>query len=261
MLTWDGLIEQAKILNLPLNKQRAIVREYAQTIILKGIYQADLGKKLFFIGGTALRFAYGLKRFSEDLDFDANKNLTFMDFKQILKVCNTTLEKEGIENSTTCKEKGSLLIGQIKLTNILQNYNITKLKDEKLMIKFELNRPKWNLTAESAVINRYGYLFTAMLANKSVMFSEKIIAFLNRKRGRDIYDIIFMLQNKFPIDNHILKANGYELSTKELILNRIKSLKNNDLHYLTKQVEPFLLQEEEKDFIINSANYIKALLA
>ena len=50
MLTREGLQEQAKLLGLPLNKQRAIIREYTQTIVLKAIYQSEIGRKLPVVG-------------------------------------------------------------------------------------------------------------------------------------------------------------------------------------------------------------------
>ena len=241
MLTPEGLKEQAELLKLPLNKQRAIVREYAQTIILRAIYQTDFAQKIFFMGGTALRFAYGLKRFSEDLDFNAEK-LSLADFKEILASCSKALEKEGFTCEISQKERTSLLIGQLKLTNILQNYKITPLKSEKLMVKVEINRPVWHMETESAVVDRFGYLFSILLMSKGALLSGKVDALINRFRGRDIYDVIFMLQRKFPL----------KVELKQVILERIENINPNELMRLSKQVEPFLVDEEEKDFVVNA---------
>ena len=259
MLTLEGLREQAKLLGLPLNKERAIVREYAQTIVLRAIYQTNYGQKIFFMGGTALRFAYGLKRFSEDLDFNAEK-LSLSDFKRIITVSKKTLEKEGFACEVSAKERNSLLVGKLKLTNILQNYKITNQKAEKLMIKVEVNRPTWAMETESAVVDRYGYLFSILLMNKGALFAEKADALINRCRGRDIYDAVFMLQRKFPIDESVLKAKGWGKNPRQIILEHIENIKPQELIRLSKQVEPFLLNEEEKDFIVNAKTYIRALL-
>ena len=249
MLTPEGLKEQAELLKLPLNKQRAIVREYAQTIILRAIYQTDFAQKIFFMGGTALRFAYGLKRFSEDLDFNAEK-LSPADFKEILASCSKALEKEGFTCEISQKERTSLLIGQLKLTNILQNYKITPLKSEKLMVKVEINRPVWHMETESAVVDRFGYLFSILLMSKGALLSGKVDALINRCRGRDIYDVIFMLQRKFPL----------KVELKQVILERIENIKPAELMRLSEQVEPFLVDEEEKDFVVNAKTYIGKLL-
>lgn len=248
MLTFEGLMEQAKLLGLPLDKQRAIIREYAQTIILRAIYRSDMGLKMFFMGGTALRFAYGLKRFSEDLDFNA-EDLPFADFKEVLQLCGKSLKKEGFECEVSQKERGTLLLGRLKLTDILQNYKITRHKDEKLMIKVEINRPVWQMKTESKVLDRFGYLFSILLMDRGMLFVGKISALINRKRGRDIYDAIFMLQKKFPVDE----------KSKQAICEHIESIAPEELVRLSKQVEPFLLDEEEKNFIVNARTYIKAL--
>ena len=45
------------------------LREYCQLIVLKVLDDIGGFKHLAFVGGTALRILYSLKRFSEDLDF------------------------------------------------------------------------------------------------------------------------------------------------------------------------------------------------
>lgn len=259
MLSLEGLTEQAKLLGLPLDKQRAIVREYAQIIILRALYQSDFGQRMFFMGGTALRFAYGLMRFSEGLDFNV-ENLSSADFKKVLIISRQALRKEGFESEISQKERTTLLVGQMKLTDILQNYKITALKKEKLMIKIEANRPTWRMEKDSVVVNRFGYLFSVLLMSKGTLFAEKLDAFINRFLGRDIYDVIFMLQRKFPIDRCVLKAKGFRLEPKQIILERIEEIEPAKLIRAAKQVEPFLLNAEEKDFVINAKTYIKALL-
>lgn len=259
MLTLKELRRQAELLRLPLEKPRAMAREYAQIIILRALCQSEFGQKMFFMGGTALRFAYDLGRFSEDLDFNAEK-LSFTDFKEILSVCQKAIRKEGFESEISQKERKTLLVGEMKLIDILQHYRITPLKKEKLMIKIEANRPTWQMETDSVVINKFGYLFPVRLMAKGALFAEKVNALLNRCRGRDIYDVIFMLQRKFPLDSSILETKATNLKPEELISRRIEQIEPEQLTRLAKQIEPFLLNGEEVDFIINAQTYIKALL-
>ena len=49
--------------------QEQIVREEYEMVILRALFESELGKSFVFKGGTALRLAYGSPRFSEDLDF------------------------------------------------------------------------------------------------------------------------------------------------------------------------------------------------
>ena len=259
MLTPEGLKEQAKLLGLPLNKQRAIIREYAQTIVLKAIYQSEVGQKLCFKGGTALRFAYGLGRFSEDLDFNG-KGLTAEEFSAVITICRKALTHEGFKCVTSVKTREKIQAGWIKITNILQEYKITNIKAEKLMIKLEVSNPDWSVQSEPAVIDRYGYLYTISLMEKGAIFAEKIDALLRRCRGRDIYDLIFMLRNKFPIDQQVFAAKGWQAEPRQAIQECIDAIKPAELPRLAKQLETFLLKNEEIDYVLNAKTYVKALL-
>src|SRR3990167_6448225 len=53
--------------------QEQIVREEYEIIVLKTLFESEIGKSFVFKGGTALRLAYGSPRFSEDLDFSVVK--------------------------------------------------------------------------------------------------------------------------------------------------------------------------------------------
>ena len=46
-----------------------VVREEWEMKVLKVLAESEIGGKIFFKGGTALRLGYGSPRFSEDLDF------------------------------------------------------------------------------------------------------------------------------------------------------------------------------------------------
>jgi predicted nucleotidyltransferase component of viral defense system len=49
--------------------RRCLVREYLQARILESFQDHGVFLRWVFLGGTALRFLYGIPRFSEDLDF------------------------------------------------------------------------------------------------------------------------------------------------------------------------------------------------
>jgi len=46
-----------------------LVREDLQILILKILFDLGMFKNFAFVGGTALRIIFGLRRFSEDIDF------------------------------------------------------------------------------------------------------------------------------------------------------------------------------------------------
>ena len=65
--------------------QEQIVREEYEMIILKQLFESELGKSFVFKGGTALRLAYGSPRFSEDLDFSVIENFPKKKLDSLLK--------------------------------------------------------------------------------------------------------------------------------------------------------------------------------
>ena len=52
-----------------VEEYRNALREIIQEIALSGLHRAGFFDRAAFYGGTALRIFYGLRRFSEDLDF------------------------------------------------------------------------------------------------------------------------------------------------------------------------------------------------
>ena len=64
--------------------ERGLLREYLQFLILEIIFSSNISTKLSFLGGTCLRIVHGIKRFSEDLDFD-NKELSSKEFISLAK--------------------------------------------------------------------------------------------------------------------------------------------------------------------------------
>ena len=64
---------------------RNIAREYLQARILENLQKMGAFVPLAFQGGTALRFLYGLRRFSEDLDFSLENGKNAFDFEYYLQ--------------------------------------------------------------------------------------------------------------------------------------------------------------------------------
>ena len=73
---------QAKKLKIDITQ---LVREFWETVILKGLFESPDGKYLIFKGGTALRLVYGSSRFSEDLDFSLMKDKLKGNFSGLIK--------------------------------------------------------------------------------------------------------------------------------------------------------------------------------
>ncbi len=252
-------MEEAKSNGLPVLKKRGILREYLQVITLNSIYKHKLGKFMFFTRGTALRFFYNLPRFSEDLDFDT-PDMNFEEFGEILDYVRKGLAKEGFSLKVYSEQRNDLYVGELFFEDLIKRYGITDQRGVDLMIKAEVYKPPWKLRQESAVLSLYGYNFTAVLLEKGHMFSEKLLALFNRKRGRDIYDTLFMLKKRFPINEDVLAVNKIKGSPKEIILKHMEGLSEKDLKFLAGQVKPFLFKEDDVELILNAPLYAERFL-
>jgi len=92
------------------------------------------------------------------------------------------------------------------------------------------------------------------------MFAEKLCALFNRNRGRDIYDTLFMLKKKFPVNTAVLAANKVKGEPRELILNHLKGLSKKELIFLANQIRPFLFKEDDAELVLNSTAYAERFL-
>ena len=259
MLSLDYLSEEAKSNGLPILKRRAIVREYLQVIILNSIYKHKYGKLMFFMGGGALRFFYNMPRFSEDLDFDT-RGLTTEKFKEILGNVEGGLLKEGFSPRISSEERNNLLIAELYFRDLMKLYKVTDRRGLDLMIKIEVYKPAWDLQAEPSVLSLYGYNFSAILLAKGNLISEKLCALFNRKRGRDIHDILFMLKRRFPFDESVLRANKIEGSPGQIILEYLTKLPERELKSLANQVKPFLFKEDDVELILKAPLFAERFL-
>ena len=64
-------------------RARNIVREYLQAAVLESLQRAGALVPLAFQGGTALRFLFGIRRHSEDLDFALERPGANYDFRRL----------------------------------------------------------------------------------------------------------------------------------------------------------------------------------
>lgn len=262
MLTYEVLLEQAKVRGMPLTKTRGILREYLQVLILKEIYKSEAGRSLYFTGGTYLRLVHNLKRFSEDLDFNTDK-LTKSSFENMIKKVKAGLKYLNIEASVRFNHWDNILSGQLAFPSIEKSYNIISRfsKKEGIIIKLEANRPKWKIKKENEVIAGFGEVYPCVCTDKSALFADKIDAFNNKMRGRHIYDIIFMLSNKYPIDRNVLKLLKIDGNPLEAIKKRLNVLTASDLRHQAETLRLFLFEESEADLVMQAKSIIPALLA
>lgn len=261
MLTYDSLLEQAKLRGMPLTKIRGILREYLQVLILKEIYRSSAGKKLFFTGGTYLRLVHNIRRFSEDLDFNTAR-LAKKEFESLLKKVSLELGRSGIYSAVRFQSWGNIYCARLIFPQIEKNYGaISKYsKKEGIIIKIEANRPRWRVKANAEVISGFGEFYPCVCTDVSQLFADKVDAFTKKDRARHLYDIMFMLSNKYPVDKRVLSGFGFKQGPSEVILKRLEKISKPDLKKQAEALRPFLFDEKEADLVAQAHTVLAGLV-
>jgi len=238
--------------------RRNILREYLQYKILDIIFNSEFSNRLIFMGGTALRIVYGNTRFSEDLDFD-NLGLSEKEFKELSLLVKKGLELEGYVVEVDNVFKGAYRC-IVKLPEVLFNNKLSVIKEEKIMIQIDTVAQKFEYIPERKIINKFDVFTEIKVVPLSILLSQKFFAVFNRKRdkGRDFYDILFLLQLIKPDYAYLKDKLGIsnESELKEKILLKID---RSNLEDLSKDVEPFLFNPSDRKKILLFGDYIKQI--
>jgi len=248
-------IEQYYPNNLRLFKKN-ILREYLQYKILEIIFNSRHSKNLSFLGGTALRIIHGNTRFSEDLDFD-NFNFSKNDFSSLTKEIENGLGKEGyrVEIRNVFREAYRCYI---KIPRILFDNEISNLEGEKLMIQIDTVESSFDYEPDKKILNKFDVFTQISITPLDVLLSQKIHAAFNRRRpkGRDFFDIIFLLSKTKPNYDYLSQKIKIE-NGKELKRKMVSSAKKINFKELVKDVEPFLFDPKDSKKIEMFPEYIK----
>ena len=234
-----------------------IVREFLQLILLRILSEAKYFQGISFVGGTSLRFLYQLQRFSEDLDFSVTQKESY-DFTKIIDTIKIHLEKLGFHFDLKVNEQKIVQSVYVKFISILQELELSPLKDEKLSIRIEIDtNPPGGWKNEMSILNNV-FIFPIWHFDLPSLCATKVHACLFRKfhKGRDFYDLVWYLSKKVQpnyelLNNAILQTENVNLNLdsgnlKNFLLDKIVEM---DFAFLKKDVEPFLINRAEANLI------------
>jgi len=244
-------------------RERNVLLEYLQTQVLKALSLGSFNDKLSFLGGTCLRFVYGIDRFSEDLDFDLIKRRGFkLDLLQEELVKN--LELQGFQVDARNKTTENIHIVFLKFRNVLLEFGIRAHREEKLLIKFEIDfDPCKKIETVTRLIDAYNDRFPIVANTLPTIYAQKIIAMKNRpyQKGRDFYDLIWFLAQKDLEPNYpLLREKGVPVSNKKEAVGALrKFIAKSDLKQAAREARPFLYYPEKAKWILDFPKYIEAL--
>lgn len=227
-----------------------ILKEYLQLMILDYLSSTPYIRKMAFIGGTNLRLVKGIDRFSEDLDFDC-KNFSKEEFTEMTNGIVRFLERSGFRIETRDKENPKLTAFRRNLyfPELLFDLALSGHKEERFLIKIESQDQGIRYETIMTNIKRCGFFFPFPVPSDGVLCSMKIAAMLARSKGRDFYDLMFLLSQSKP---------DYDFLSKRCGINNLDAFKE----ITRKHLDNVDLKKKQKDFehlLFNRANSAKIL--
>jgi len=247
-----------------------VAREYLQILVLKILADAQVFQGMAFIGGTALRILYQIRRYSEDLDFSVIAKSKY-DFDSITAVIKRELALQNIAVELKLQRgenKHSAVDNcMIHFTTILQEAGIAVARDQKLSVKLEVDtNPPEGAVLTDTIVNA-DFIFPVRHYDISSLMAGKLHAIMFRRfsKGRDFYDLLWYLSRKTEPNLTLLSNAIFQTAHKRIPLENgawIKvlgeKLERTDFSNIRRDLLPFIQDPNEVELI--NATHFKDLL-
>jgi hypothetical protein len=236
------------------------VREYLQARILASLQRSGAMVPLAFQGGTALRFLFAIRRYSEDLDFALERPERGYDFQAYLRSVEADLKREGYGIEVKINDRRTVHGAFVRWPGLLFDLGLSPHPNEIFSIKVEVdtNPPAGAILATTVV--RRSITLNLQHHDRASLFAGKLHAILQRPypKGRDLYDLIWYASDptwpspNLALLNNALTQTGWagplltESNWKKSVLERLRAI---DWERAAADVQPFLEVPEELDLI------------
>lgn len=250
-------------------ESRNRLREFLQARILASLQRGGAMIPLAFQGGTALRFLYSIRRYSEDLDFALERPGRGYDFRSLLKRIQDDLRQEGLEVEVKVNDQRVVHAAFVSFPGLLFDLGLSAHGNEKLSVKVEVDtRPPAGAVLATTLVRRHLTLQLQHHDNASLL-AGKLHAILQRPypKGRDIYDLIWYLGDRswpppnLELLNNALRQSGWaggdleEGTWKGHVAEKVQAL---DWERVLADVRPFL-EDPGEAVVITRENALRLL--
>lgn len=175
------------------------LREYIQNDMLWLLQRESLNLRLYFMGGTALRFLWRIGRFSEDLNFSAGPDWDSGEFPGSMRKIERGLAAAGYDVSLHLRPGKTVQRAVFRFAGLLTELGLSARRQQKLSIALEIDsNPPSGATGTKTLV----YIHTPVLLQHHdlpSLFAGKAAAVLTREyvKGRDYFDLFWFL-SKWP---------------------------------------------------------------
>jgi hypothetical protein len=228
----------------PATEARNLAREYVQALILASLQRTGAMIPLAFLGGTALRFLYAIRRHSEDLDFSLERPGRGYGFSRYLDAIRSDLAAMAFTVDVARVRIGRAVHSAfLRFPGLLHELGLSGHRDEALAVRIEVDsRPPAGARLETTVVRRHE-LLNLQHHDRASLLAGQLHAVLLRPypKGRDFHDLIWYLSDRtWPAPNlellgNALRQTGWtkplptESSWRGLVRRRARSIQWNTL--------------------------------
>ena len=175
------------------------LREYIQNYVLWLMQREGLNTRLFFMGGTALRFLWRIGRFSEDLDFSAGPDWEPEEFTAAMRRIESGLAAAGYDVSLHLGREKTVQRAVFRFAELLSELGLVGRRERKLSIALEIDaRPPGGATGAKTLVNVH---IPVLIQHHDLpsLIAGKAATILTREyiKGRDYFDLFWFL-SKWP---------------------------------------------------------------
>jgi len=237
-----------------------LAREYLQARILEALQDAGAFMRWAFVGGTALRFLFSIRRFSEDLDFSLIDEGQDPSFGQALEAVKRALSHENYRADVAINDRKTVMSAWLRFPGLPHEIGLSAHPSQVLSIKLELDtHPPAGAGVTTSIVRRHATLNLCHY-DKASLFAGKLHAVLSRKwtKGRDLYDLIWYLADRhWPAPNlTLLNAaltqtgwSGPVLTDENWRRELLQRLADVNWERARADVRPFLERARDLDLI------------
>ena len=128
------------------------------------------------------------------------------------------------------------------------------------MIQIDTVPQAFDYQKDTKILNKFDVFTQIFTTPIDILLAQKIFAALNRTRakGRDFFDIVFLLPQTKPNYEYLSKKLGIK-NSRELKLALLTKTADLDFTDLAKDIEPFLIKSADSKKVKLFREYVDSL--
>lgn len=216
-----------------------IFREYLQLIFLNYLYQNTKADDFYFKGGTAIHLLFNSPRFSEDLDFSTQ--YPSGKIGSIIKDVEGQMKRELTTLSIQLLHKGK------EGTRYRLKYTSPDFKYP-FGIRLDVAQERPLSKNISPLLTKFPVVIFPVITHLSAeeILAEKIRAFFTRVKGRDVFDIWFLLEKGVKMDKNLIEEKFKKINQNFEMAKLLKKLEALPEDALRQDLDRFLPEPHRK---------------